>query len=210
MRHIAQSLFAAAVAAFGGQAAVSDDEEPAYSVVLADGPFEVRDYGAMVLAEVTVEGSSRAARSRAFYPLFEFITGRGRSGESIAMTAPVTQHAAAEEFAASGGVARPTGANAWTVAFIMPAGYTMETVPAPADARVNLRAQPPRRMAAVRFSGVANDAMLDQASQLLTAYLDAQALEAVGAPVFAFYDAPGVPGRLRRNEVMVEIRSTDG
>jgi hypothetical protein len=39
----------------------------------------------------------------------------------------------------------------------------------------------------------------------LNAWVEQQGLTPVGAIEYAFYDAPMVPGPLRRNEVMVEV-----
>jgi hypothetical protein len=57
--------------------------------------------------------------------------------EKIAMTTPVTV----------------TGESSFTVAFIMPSAYTLETLPQPKDSRVHFRLIPARSLAAIRFSG---------------------------------------------------------
>ena len=66
-------------------------EEPAFRATLQDGPFEVRDYPALVVAEVTVGGGQKEAASKGFRLLAGYIFGGNGGKQSIAMTAPVSQ-----------------------------------------------------------------------------------------------------------------------
>ncbi len=184
----------AVLAAGGWYLAMRSVEKPAYSVVERDGPIEIRDYPEMVVAQVERTGERRDAVRAGFRPLAGFIFARERDGEKIAMTAPVTQ-------------AR-TGTNDeknWTVGFIMPSKYTLETLPKPAGTDVRLRTLPAARRAAIRFSGVATDALFAQNEQRLRAWLAAKDFEAEGAPTYAYYDDPLTPGPLRRNEVLLDL-----
>ncbi|MEO1038267.1 MAG: heme-binding protein [Pseudomonadota bacterium] len=203
------SIFIAAFAAFVLPAGAGATEEPQYTLIARDGPIEIRDYAPVIVAEVQVDGSRRAASGRGFRPLANYIFGgnaprseiamtapvttsrRGRSGQEIAMTAPVTTE--------------PGEGGGWTVAFIMPSEWTMETLPAPNDPSVTLREEPAKRVAAIAFSGYAGDRTVARAESLLLAYLQEAGLTPVSEPSYAYYDAPWVPGPLRRNEVMVEI-----
>jgi hypothetical protein len=114
------------------------------------------------------------------------------SGEKIAMTAPVGQ--------------TREGA-AWKVRFTMPAEYTMATLPRPNNESVKLAATPPKRMAAIRFSGVADGEGLAENEAKLRDYLRAHGLQPKGAAQYAFYDPPWTLPWNRRNEVMVEVPS---
>ena len=60
-------------------------------------------------------------------------------------------------------------------------------------------------MAVVRFAGLASTAEMEKQRHELFNRIAAQGLEAVGAPVFAFYDPPWTLPLFRRNEVMVEL-----
>ena len=70
-------------------------DEPPHRVILRDGPIEIRDYDARILAEVDVSGQMGAASNAGFRPLAGYIFGGNQtaSGGSteIAMTTPVTQ-----------------------------------------------------------------------------------------------------------------------
>ncbi len=66
-------------------------DEPAYSVELKDGDFEIRRYAPLLAAEVTVTGERSAAINQGFRLLADFIFGNNTARKKIDMTAPVTQ-----------------------------------------------------------------------------------------------------------------------
>lgn len=169
---------------------VQNVETPAYELLRAAGPIEIRRYPALTLAEIDRTGPRRAALSGGFRPLARYIFARDREGPQIAMTAPVTQRPEGEE---------------WAVGFIMPAGSAAEDLPRPTDANVRLTEWPARAMAAIRFSGHAEDAQIAEQEDRLLAWLAAEGITATGAPIYAYYNDPFTPGFLRRNEVLVEI-----
>lgn len=187
-----------------GACATVGVEEPAFKVVRGEGGFELRDYAAVVTAETTVSGDAVKARNAGFMPLADYIFAKDRRGEKIAMTAPVTQ-APREKIAMTAPVSQQASADGWTVAFTMPVGYTLATLPQPADPAVRLVEYPARRMAVVTFSGLAGaDRMRAKRAELLD-NVSGAGLAPVGDPVFAFYDPPWTLPFLRRNEVMVEV-----
>jgi hypothetical protein len=60
----------------------------------------------------------------------------------------------------------------------------------------------------VRFSGVADDALLARQTARLVDWIAAQGFEQTGAPpTYAYYNDPFTPGFLRRNEVMIDLRA---
>ena len=118
-----------------------------------------------------------------------------RRGEKIAMTVPVTQRAVAS-----------AGGEAWVFRFVMPGGYTRESLPEPLDPRVRIRDVDAGLLAARRFSGGWRGTRWDENEAALRRGLERAGLEPVGATIFARYDAPFVPWFLRRNEVLVEVR----
>ena len=65
----------------------SNIEEPAYELVRAYSDFEVRDYATNVQARVRTAGN---APSGGFRRVAGYIFGGNQTGESIAMTAPVS------------------------------------------------------------------------------------------------------------------------
>jgi len=183
-------------------------EEPDYTLVERDGPIEIRDYAPQILAEVVVEGDRRQASGRGFRPLAGYIFGDNRPREEIAMTAPVTSTRSGQDIAMTAPVTTEADADGrWTVAFIMPSEWTMQSLPEPMNSDVSLREQPARRIAVYQFSGVMNDARAQRGRDALEAYLEARDLEPAGAPTYASYDPPWIPGPFRRNEIWIEIRA---
>lgn len=182
-------------------------EEPAYALRMSDGAFEIREYAPTIVAETTVAGDALGARFDGFGPLADYIFAKERGGDKIAMTAPVTQ-APREKIAMTAPVTQQsTTSNAWTIAFTMPAGYTLDTLPAPVSPDVTLSEQPARTMAVYSFSGVATEREMSAARSTLMQKVAAAGLSTKGEPVFAFYDPPWTLAFMRRNEVMIEIAS---
>jgi effector-binding domain-containing protein len=190
---------------------VQNVETPEYVAVESDGAFEIRDYPALVVAETTRAGARREALGAGFGPLARYIFAKERAGEKIAMTAPVIQQrpeAPAERIAMTAPVIQsPTGEDAWSVRFIMPSGYSLEALPAPATSEVRLREIPAQRRAAVRFSGSTTDAALAEQEAALRAWMAARGLTAAGPAVYAYYNDPFTPGFLRRNEVLIDVKA---
>ncbi len=180
-------------------------EEPAFTLVLKDGSFEVRDYGATVVAEVTVTGSQDRASNQGFRILAGYIFGGNTRRQSIAMTAPVAQRRVSENIAMTAPVSQTSSASGWTVRFTMPSGYTLETLPVPNDSRITLRDEPGQRMAVIRFSGIADARQVERRSAELEQQLQTRGLEPTGPISLAQYDPPWTLWFLRRNEVMVPI-----
>ncbi len=199
-----QKLVLAAVVLMMAGCATSGVEEPSFQRLFADGPFEIREYAPTILAETTVEGDAVTSRFAGFGPLADYIFAKDRKGEEIAMTAPVTQ-APRETIAMTAPVTQQSRAGTWTVGFTMPAGYTMQTLPRPANPDVTLVEQRARRMAVLSFSGTAGDDRMKSAQEELMAHVARAGLRTSGEPVFAFYDPPWTLAFLRRNEVMIEI-----
>jgi hypothetical protein len=161
-----------------------------YEVIEADGAIEIRSYPALVAAEVTRIGNRDEAVRSGFGPLAGYIFAKERPGYKIAMTAPVTQ---------------TSEGTTWTVRFIMPSSYTLDQLPRPSDADVQLRELPPARRAAIRFSGWWSDELFKTEDAKLRDWLSKRGLTPPGTPTFAYYNDPFTPGFLRRNEILYDL-----
>lgn len=168
-------------------------EEPAFSLVDRDGPFEIRDYTAITLAETVVKEEFEEAGNAAFRPLFRYISGSNQEGQKIAMTAPVLQHTDAD--------------GSIRVGFIAPATYSLQTVPRPDNKNIQMREIPPQRMAVMRYSGRWTEKNFREHERQLLAWMKARKLESAGPVVYARYNAPFVPWPMRRNEVMIPVKA---
>ena len=165
-------------------------EEPAFRVQLRDGPFEVRDYPSLVVAEVVVSGDQRHAANQGFRMLASYIFGGNARREKIAMTAPVTLLPTDRRPGSPIPWVEAHWAGQWVMRFTMPKAYVIDALPPPKDARVRLRAAQPTRVAVVRFSGLANSEAFGVKAQELNAWMKRRALPAMGSAALAQYDPP--------------------
>jgi len=180
-------------------------EEAAYTVVKTEGAFEIRDYAPHIVAETLVEGTLEEAGNTAFNRLFRYISGGNRSREKVAMTAPVAQQPKGEKIAMTAPVAQQRVREQWAVSFMMPATYTLETLPAPEDTQVTLRQVPARRIAAVRYSGSWSEKGYLRHKSELESWVRGKGLTAAGEPQWARYNSPFTLWFLRRNEILIPV-----
>lgn len=183
---------------------VSNVEQPKFTLVEADGAIEIRDYAPMIVAEAEASGDRDSAIGAGFRIIADYIFGNNSTAQKVAMTAPVTQQGGGK-IAMTAPVTQQGEGQSWVVRFVMPASYTMETLPKPNNPAVTLKEVPGKRFAVIRFSGLGSEGNLAEHSAELTEFLHARNLTAVSAPTYAFYNPPWTLPFLRRNEVMVEI-----
>jgi hypothetical protein len=179
-------------------------EEPKYELIEQDGAFELRDYAPYLVAETRVDAGFEDAGNIAFQRLFRYISGSNTAEAKIAMTAPVTQ-SKGEKIAMTAPVTQVASGAGYAVAFVVPAKYTLESVPRPLDPAIRIREVPRQRVAAWRYSGRWTTASYRDNETKLRQALASRGLEAVGEPVLARYDPPFMPWFLRRNEVLIPV-----
>lgn len=185
-------------------------EEAAFTVSLAEGACEVRDYPALIAADVSVTGDRQAAASQGFRVLAGYIFGGNTSRQTIAMTAPVVQApAAGQTIAMTAPVLQSGGDGLWVIRFIMPRGSTLAAMPKPNNPKVQLHDVAPARMAVIRFSGLARQDKIAAATIALSAFTMAHHLRPIGPVSLAQYDPPWKLWFLRRNELMIPIAPED-
>jgi hypothetical protein len=182
-------------------------EEPRWTLAFRDGPFEVRDYAPTVVAETTVAGERGVAINQGFRRLARYIFGGNEPAQEIAMTAPVAQQAAGRRIAMTAPVAQAPADEGWVVSFYMPPGSTLQDMPRPLEDAVELREQPQRRVAVIRFSGLATHSNLARHADELRRRIESRGDVALGPVMYAFYDPPWTLPWARRNEVMIELRN---
>jgi DNA gyrase inhibitor GyrI len=183
---------------------VSNVEQPKYRVIASDKNIEIRKYPPVIVAETEVAGERDKAIREGFRTIADYIFGNNLSSQKVAMTAPVTQQPS-EKIAMTAPVTQQGIGRTWQVRFVMPASYTMDTLPRPKNHAVTLRAVEGKRFAVIRFSGKAGEDSLKKHTDELKAYLHSKNLQSLSAPAYAFYNPPWTLPFLRRNEVMVEV-----
>ncbi len=204
MKLIRLVLALALLMPIGATPAMATEEAP-YTVIKTDDIFELRDYPPQILAEVVVDADLEEAGNKAFRPLFRYISGENTSRSTIAMTAPVSQELQGEKISMTAPVSQQRIAGKWAVSFMMPASYTMETLPTPDDPAIRLRQVPARRMAAVRYSGFWSEEKYLLNRARLETWMRENRLVADGEPVWARYNPPFTLWFLRRNEILIPV-----
>ena len=173
-------------------------EQPEHDVLETDGAFSLRRYAPALTAETRRIGTRDNAMRSAFGTLAAYIFAKpgGRAGTAddrkIAMTVPVTATPDPDD-------------EEWIVRFNLPKKWSRASLPVP-GAGVTITEQPARTLAVVQFAGNAKDESLVAENRArLLAWIDRRGLIALSQPEFAGYNAPIVPGPLRRNEVWIEV-----
>lgn len=199
-------------------------EGPQFTVTETYEDFEVRSYQPQIQAQVTVDGPRDQATTQGFRILANYIFGGNTARTEIAMTAPVstaqqgaqiamtatvsTQPAGSQDIAMTAPVSTASAGedSGYTIRFMMPAKWTMDTLPVPEDPRVQLVEVPAYQAAVRSFSGRVNPKRVDAQGAELRAALQAQGLNPQGEVLVSQFDPPWVPRFMRHNEVELRLQ----
>lgn len=181
-------------------------DEPRFSVISQEGQIQLREYEATAIAYTMVEGERREAVNQGFRRLFNYIDGANVGGQSIPMTAPVTQAAAdskSQKIPMTAPVAQEeVGENEWKVVFYMPNDAKFSILPTPTDERVKLEEIPSHRRIVKLFAGSFSNENLAEHEADLRAYMKANKIGFKEPAIYAGYNPPWTLPFARRNEVM--------
>lgn len=187
---VAGGLTAAALLAVRWQLQRWFTEEPAYETEQRLGELELRRIKQRVEARVHIDNQDfDASRERGFRQLAGYLFGSNPNTEKLAMTSPVT-------------MAKANGGH--EMAFIMPEGRTLMSLPRPNDPGVTLREAPERRVAVLRIGGY-SAANVEKQERRLRSLVAKAGLTAFGPVTFAGFDPPWTLGLLKRTELWLEI-----
>ena len=186
------------------EAVMSQTETPKYKVVSSDENTEVRLYEPMIVAEVDIDGARRNASRSGFRVLADYIFGNNTIQQQVAMTTPV-QSQRSQKIAMTSPVQQQADDDGWVISFIMPAQFTLQSLPTPNNELVRLREVPEQRFIVIRFSGMNDDENVSNHEQELREYIAEHDIETTGITKYAFYDPPWTPENRRRNEVMISM-----
>ena len=185
-------------------------EEPKYTLLEKSEPFELRAYAPLIVAEVKVDGDLDAASNQGFRLIAAYIFGKNQVSEKIAMTTPVGIESSEQNKSAKIAMTAPVGiesaGNQWTVSFVMPAEYTLSSLPKPLDPKVKIREVPAEKRAVITFSGFYNAEKVQEKTQALRDWMKMKGLKPTGEPQFARYNPPWTLPFMRRNEVMIQVQ----
>ena len=189
---------------------INNVEEAAYTAVIKDDPFELRDYEPMVIVETTIDDDFENAGNKAFRRLFAYITGDNVTNTDISMTAPVIADPAGTssgtDIAMTAPVLQEYSQGGWRYAFVLPADLTLETAPKPIDDKVRLAQVAGKKVAVIQYSGFWSEDSMQEKTSELNDWISANNLTAISEPRWAGYNPPWTIPFLRRNEVMIDVQ----
>ncbi len=188
----------------GGKIAMAI-EEAQYTIALQQEPYELRKYTSQLIAETTVDSDFEGAGGEAFKRLFEYISGNNSSQQSIEMTSPVGQTSSSRKIEMTAPVTQKSQSGKWVVSFMMPANFTLETLPKPKDPKVILRQVPSQHIAAIQYSGFWSEEGFLENRALLEEWIGKMGFITSGEPIWARYNPPFMPWFLRRNEILIPV-----
>jgi hypothetical protein len=186
----------------------SGAEGPVYTVEKKEGAVEIRDYQGFITAQVNVSSDYNGALYSGFMELFNYISGKNMNRSKISMTVPVTQEQkpGSEKIPMTAPVtSEKVNNNEYVVSFIMPARYTLDTLPMPEDKNITFNKIGPHRAAVISFSGRMDEALANKKIAELREWLDKNNMKPKSNFIMAQYNPPWIPGFMRKNEIIVEI-----
>ncbi|MFP5081722.1 SOUL family heme-binding protein [Pedobacter sp. JCM 36344] len=166
-------------------------ETQPYRVIKTEKEFEIRLYPPATMATISMDAKNyKELSSAGFKKLASYIFGGNNANKSIAMTSPVHMD---------------INKNQSSMSFVMPADYNKESLPKPNDSSVVIETTPEEYLAAIQFSGYANDDEIKTYAGKLESALKASKIDYYGNFRFLGYNAPyQVLGR--KNEIIVNVR----
>lgn len=188
---IAGGVATCALGALRWQLARWFTDTPAYDVEARVGAIELRSYPTRIEARAVLAACDfEHALDLGFGRLACYLFGANAAEEDIAMTTPAIT---------------TLRDGTYTMAFVMPPGRSLASLPLPDDPRVELVEAPASRVAVLPFRGrFTRDNVAEHEEQLVETVVDL-GLVTRGSIAFAGYDSPATLPFLRRNEVWLEI-----
>ena len=152
--------------------------------------FEIRSYEATLFTSVklSTKGYNNSS-SRGFSILAEYIFGGNEKNQKISMTSPVTMSLE----------------DSMTMMFMVPKKLKKEMLPKPNQSLIEFIEEPAKNVAAITFTGWANDKKIEKFKQELKSALNSEGIPYSDRFYFLGYNAP-YEFFNRKNEVIVELQ----
>ena len=152
--------------------------------------FEIRSYETTLFTSVKLSTKGyKNSSSKGFSILAGYIFGNNERNEKISMTSPVSMSLE----------------DSMTMMFMVPKKFKKDMLPKPNQTGIEFKQEPAKTLAAIRFSGWANDTKIEKYKQDLKAALDAEGIKYTNQFYFFGYNAPYEVFN-RKNEVIVELQ----
>jgi hypothetical protein len=161
-----------------------------YVVIKKYKKFEIRTYETTLFTSVKLSTKGyKNSSSKGFSILAGYIFGNNERNEKISMTSPVSMSLE----------------DSMTMMFMVPKKFNKAMLPKPNQPGIEFKEEPSKTIAAIRFSGWANDIKIEKYQQDLKSALDAEGIKYSNHFYFFGYNAP-FEVLNRKNEVIVELQ----
>ncbi len=167
-------------------------EEPTYETTHKFDLFEIRQYHDSIEVRFSVSNSNNFHPSTSFRNIANYIFGQNSKAERIAMTAPVKQWKEGQNH---------------KMAFTIPRKYNFSNLPSPNNKSIELLEVKGKLNAVIKFSGFSNEKKVVKITKKLLDLIHESGFESTGSPILAVYDKPTTLPFLRRNEILIPIKS---
>ena len=183
-------------------------EEPEFTVLFQEGNLEIREYEPRIIAHVKTTGNFDDASSKGFKMLADFIFGNNtinNTSKKISMTAPVSASLSSKKISMTAPVLAENNNNEWSIAFVMPKEFTIETLPVPNNQNIRITALPKEKFAVIVFSGLVRESSYNKKVNLLNEFIKKKKLIPLSTIQIARYNPPWTLPFFRRNELLIKI-----
>ncbi len=157
-------------------------EEPPFTVVQTNEFYEIRYYNERIVVQ-----TDNTNQNSGFKKLFNYISGKNRNSEKIAMTVPVTQ-------------------TDNLMQFYLPIKFDKENTPIPTDDDVKISTLLEGHYAVIKYKGRSSDSNFLKHAEFLQVALSDNGIEILSEPIKATYNGPFTPSFFRRNEALFLIK----
>ena len=152
--------------------------------------FEIRTYEKTLFTTVQLPTSDfKNSSGKGFSVLAGYIFGGNDRNEKISMTSPVAMSIE----------------DSMTMMFMVPKKYSLDELPKPNNSLITFQEVPSKTVAAIRFSGWANDLKIEKYKRELILSLEKEGINYNDQFYFFGYNAPYELFN-RRNEIIVELQ----
>lgn len=185
-------------------------KEPSYTVVEKKSGYEIRRYDSYIVAETEVDGTYDTALNSGFKILADYIFGNNitmtapvsdQKGVEMSMTRPVIE----EKIAMTAPVLDEERNEKHVISFVMPAEYSMETLPRPNNTQINIKKVESKTVAVLRYGWYPTKERVEKRKSELIKFIERDGIKVTSPVRSAFYNAPFSFPLLYRNEVMADI-----
>jgi hypothetical protein len=165
-------------------------ESSRFTLLSAQGPFELRQYERMCCAIINIQGKCEEALTEGLLHLGEYLDGNNFKVSKII---------------SSGTFFQIYKVNSWDIGLILPANLDLHTTPKPINRRVRIESLDPVRVGVLKFKGKASLEVLQRREEELKKWILHKGLSYTGPLKVSHLDL-GLPlSFMRTNEIHIDI-----